>query len=242
MACASSRTAGVNGIDGFVSTVLGVAAAADDGARRSRCSATSASCTTATGCSVRPTAASTRRSSSSTTAAAASSRSCPQADLPEHFEALFGTPQAVDLAALARVHGIPVTEVDAAERARARARRRRSTAGGVRVVRVRTDRADNVDPPPRGLGRGRRFTARWTFRSSKATDAVNARRAQGRTSARSMGSSFAWVSAHSASGSEPATMPAPATRRARAPSSSAQRSAIAHSPLPRASTQPTGPA
>ena len=33
-----------------------------------------------------------------------------------------------------------------------------------------------------------------------------------------MGSSLAWVSAHSASGSEPATMPAPATRRARRPS------------------------
>ena len=47
-----------------------------------------------------------------------------------------------------------------------------------------------------------------------------------------MGSSLAWVSAHSASGSEPATMPAPATSRARAPSISAPRSAIAHSPSP----------
>ena len=42
-------------------------------------------------------------------------------------------------------------------------------------------------------------------------------------------------------GSEPATMPQPATRRALVPLSWAQRSAMPHSPLPSASTQPTGP-
>ncbi|HZP29601.1 MAG TPA: 2-succinyl-5-enolpyruvyl-6-hydroxy-3-cyclohexene-1-carboxylic-acid synthase, partial [Acidimicrobiia bacterium] len=68
----------------------------------------------------------------------------PQADAaPEHFETLFGTPHGVDLGALARVHGVPVDEIekagdlvpalDAAIR-----------AGGVRAVLVRTDRAANV--------------------------------------------------------------------------------------------------
>jgi 2-succinyl-5-enolpyruvyl-6-hydroxy-3-cyclohexene-1-carboxylate synthase len=67
----------------------------------------------------------------------------PQADLPEHFETLFGTPQPVDLGALASVHGIPVAEVDTAaglEPALLAA----IDAGGVQVVRVRTDRAANV--------------------------------------------------------------------------------------------------
>ena len=67
----------------------------------------------------------------------------PQADLPDHFEELFGTPQSVDIAALARVHGIDTVEVDtAADLAPALARS--ISAGGVRVVRVRTDRAANV--------------------------------------------------------------------------------------------------
>ena len=68
----------------------------------------------------------------------------PKAVAPEDFELLFGTPQGVDLAALARVHGVPVVEVEkAADVVPARARPR-SRAGGVRVVLVRTDRATNV--------------------------------------------------------------------------------------------------
>ncbi|RPI08723.1 MAG: 2-succinyl-5-enolpyruvyl-6-hydroxy-3-cyclohexene-1-carboxylate synthase, partial [Actinobacteria bacterium] len=47
------------------------------------------------------------------------------------FERLFGTPHGVDVAALAAVHGIP--EVAAA-----------GEGSGVRLVRVRTDRAENV--------------------------------------------------------------------------------------------------
>lgn len=57
-----------------------------------------------------------------------------------------------------------------------------------------------------------------------------------------MAASLASVSSHSASASEPATMPAPATRRALAPSRVALRRATAQSPSPRESTQPTGPA
>jgi 2-succinyl-5-enolpyruvyl-6-hydroxy-3-cyclohexene-1-carboxylate synthase len=68
----------------------------------------------------------------------------PQADAaPEHFEALFGTPQAVDVAAVAAVHGIPTVEatragdvVGAVEDA--------VKEGGVRLVRIRTDRTTNV--------------------------------------------------------------------------------------------------
>ncbi len=67
----------------------------------------------------------------------------PQADLPEHFETLFATPQPVDLAALAAVHGIPVEDVDRAD-ALAPAIGAAVAAHGVRVVRVRTDRAANV--------------------------------------------------------------------------------------------------
>jgi 2-succinyl-5-enolpyruvyl-6-hydroxy-3-cyclohexene-1-carboxylate synthase len=67
----------------------------------------------------------------------------PQADLPEHFETVFGTPHGIDLAALAAVHGVPCTEVEKAG-ALAPALEQSMRAGGVRVVLVRTNRADNV--------------------------------------------------------------------------------------------------
>jgi 2-succinyl-5-enolpyruvyl-6-hydroxy-3-cyclohexene-1-carboxylate synthase len=67
----------------------------------------------------------------------------PQAELPDHFETLFGTPQAVDIAALAAVHGVPVAEVDTAAGVGPEVLSA-VEAGGVRVVRVRTDRARNV--------------------------------------------------------------------------------------------------
>ena len=134
---------GVNGIDGFVSTALGIAAGSD-GADRRAARRPVLPARHATGCSARSTAASTRRSSSSTTAAAGSSRSSRRPTLPEHFETLFGTPQAVDLGALAAVHGIPVDRGRARRRELEPALRAAVDAGGVRVVRVRTDRAANV--------------------------------------------------------------------------------------------------
>jgi 2-succinyl-5-enolpyruvyl-6-hydroxy-3-cyclohexene-1-carboxylate synthase len=67
----------------------------------------------------------------------------PQAELPEHFETLFGTPQPVDVGAVAAVHGIPVTEVVSAD-ALEPALLASIDAGGVQVVRVRTDRDTNV--------------------------------------------------------------------------------------------------
>jgi 2-succinyl-5-enolpyruvyl-6-hydroxy-3-cyclohexene-1-carboxylate synthase len=67
----------------------------------------------------------------------------PQVEHPEHFETLFGTPHGIDLADLARVHGVPVTEVTAAGDV-APGVIESAAAGGVRVVLVRTDRAANV--------------------------------------------------------------------------------------------------
>jgi 2-succinyl-5-enolpyruvyl-6-hydroxy-3-cyclohexene-1-carboxylate synthase len=68
----------------------------------------------------------------------------PQAQLAtDQFERLWGTPHGVDLAALAAVHGIPAVHVraaDAVEPALAAALGR----GGVELVVVRSDRAANV--------------------------------------------------------------------------------------------------
>jgi 2-succinyl-5-enolpyruvyl-6-hydroxy-3-cyclohexene-1-carboxylate synthase len=132
---------GVNGIDGFVSTALGVAAASDG-----------------------PTVAllgdlcflhdtngllgAVDRGVDATLVVVDNGGGgifsfLPQADLPDHFETLFGTPQPVDVAAVAGVHGIPVTEVGAADEVNP-ALRGAVDAGGVRMLRVRTDRDANV--------------------------------------------------------------------------------------------------
>jgi 2-succinyl-5-enolpyruvyl-6-hydroxy-3-cyclohexene-1-carboxylate synthase len=67
----------------------------------------------------------------------------PQAELTEHFETLFGTPHHLDLAALAAAHGLPVTPVTTAAEL-APALRAAVDAGGPRMLHVRTDRGRNV--------------------------------------------------------------------------------------------------
>jgi 2-succinyl-5-enolpyruvyl-6-hydroxy-3-cyclohexene-1-carboxylate synthase len=62
---------------------------------------------------------------------------------PEPFEEVLATPPGVDLAEVAAAHGVAVSEVDKASDL-APALRTAIDRGGVRVVRVRTDRAANV--------------------------------------------------------------------------------------------------
>jgi 2-succinyl-5-enolpyruvyl-6-hydroxy-3-cyclohexene-1-carboxylate synthase len=68
-----------------------------------------------------------------------------QADALDHerFEQLFGTPHGTDLAALARAHHLETEVVDRAE-AFSAAFTNATAASGVRVIVARTDRADNV--------------------------------------------------------------------------------------------------
>jgi 2-succinyl-5-enolpyruvyl-6-hydroxy-3-cyclohexene-1-carboxylate synthase len=67
----------------------------------------------------------------------------PQATaLPDHFEELFGTPHGLDIAALAAVHGVPVIEATGGRAVRDAVER--GAGGGVRIVRVHTDRDRNV--------------------------------------------------------------------------------------------------
>ncbi len=61
----------------------------------------------------------------------------------EVFELLFGTPHGVDLAALAAVHGVPCADVERASDLPV-AVHGAIAAGGVRMVRVRTEHAANV--------------------------------------------------------------------------------------------------
>ena len=68
-----------------------------------------------------------------------------QADALEHdrFELLFGTPHGTDIAALARAHHLDAVCVDSSEQFRI-AYAKAVGAAGVRVIVARTDRADNV--------------------------------------------------------------------------------------------------
>jgi 2-succinyl-5-enolpyruvyl-6-hydroxy-3-cyclohexene-1-carboxylate synthase len=130
---------GVNGIDGFVSTVLGAALA---GPAVALCGDLTflhdAGGLVGAG----------RRSVDATFVVLDNDGGgifnfLPQAGI-DHFEELFGTPHGIDLAALAAVHGITserVTEADDVLPAVNRA----MAAGGVRLVIVPTDRLDNVD-------------------------------------------------------------------------------------------------
>jgi 2-succinyl-5-enolpyruvyl-6-hydroxy-3-cyclohexene-1-carboxylate synthase len=67
----------------------------------------------------------------------------PQASFPGAFERLFGTPHGRDLADLARFHRLGYERVDAAS-ALLPAVDRAATGGGLHLIHVRTDRAANV--------------------------------------------------------------------------------------------------
>jgi 2-succinyl-5-enolpyruvyl-6-hydroxy-3-cyclohexene-1-carboxylate synthase len=67
----------------------------------------------------------------------------PQAELPEHFETLFGTPHHIDIGALAAVHRLPSSRVERAGDL-VPAVDTALKQGGVQLVVVPTDRADNV--------------------------------------------------------------------------------------------------
>lgn len=132
---------GVNGIDGFTSTVLGIAAVSDD----------PVVALVGDLCFLHDTnglLGATERGVDAVFVVVDNDGGgifsfLPQAEHPEHFETLFGTPHGLDLAALASVYGIPVAEVEKAS-ALAPAVNDAIRAGGVRVVLVRTDRTENV--------------------------------------------------------------------------------------------------
>jgi 2-succinyl-5-enolpyruvyl-6-hydroxy-3-cyclohexene-1-carboxylate synthase len=67
----------------------------------------------------------------------------PQVALSDHFEQLFGTPHGVDIAELGALHGVPVTNVERADQL-VPAVETAIASGGVRMVRVRTERAENA--------------------------------------------------------------------------------------------------
>jgi 2-succinyl-5-enolpyruvyl-6-hydroxy-3-cyclohexene-1-carboxylate synthase len=144
---------GVNGIDGFVSTVLGVAASAGAAAAGNASSGNEGPTVALVGdlCflhDVNGLLGAEHRGLDATFVVVDNGGGgifsfLPQAELPDHFETLFGTRQDVDLAAVARLHGLEVDEVRSAG-ALAPAVEASIATGGVRVVLVRTDRSVNV--------------------------------------------------------------------------------------------------
>jgi 2-succinyl-5-enolpyruvyl-6-hydroxy-3-cyclohexene-1-carboxylate synthase len=67
----------------------------------------------------------------------------PQASLPRHFETVFGTPHGLDLLAVAAAYGLPARRVSKASEV-VPAVRDAVAARGVQLVVVATDRAENV--------------------------------------------------------------------------------------------------
>jgi 2-succinyl-5-enolpyruvyl-6-hydroxy-3-cyclohexene-1-carboxylate synthase len=67
----------------------------------------------------------------------------PQASFPDHFERLFATPHGLDLALLARMYGLEHLLVTGAGKLAAEVGRR-AAAGGSHLLEVRTDREANV--------------------------------------------------------------------------------------------------
>ena len=112
--------------------------------------------------------------------------------------------------------------------------------------RTRCPRAQELcaqeEPPLRPFTAGHLAACHFPLREPEAGTATAAVQLGQASRATCMGRNLVRVSASSAAGSESATMPPPANSRARGPSSSAQRSAMPHSPFPALSSQPTGPA
>ena len=135
---------GANGIDGVLSTAIGVALATGRAhglpARRRRLPARQQRPARHR----RPWHPTSRRWWSTTTAAA-SSASCPRPRRcpSEPFEQLFGTPHGVRAEHLAAAHGLASITVESAD-GLAPTIAATAAAGGVHVVVVRTDRAANV--------------------------------------------------------------------------------------------------
>ncbi|MBV8951076.1 MAG: 2-succinyl-5-enolpyruvyl-6-hydroxy-3-cyclohexene-1-carboxylic-acid synthase, partial [Actinobacteria bacterium] len=133
---------GVNGIDGFVSTVLGIAAGSPD---RHTVALVGDLCFLHDANGLLDV---TRRGIDATFVVLDNNGGgifsfLPQAEHGAHFELLFGTPHSVDIPALAAVHGVPATRVEKA-RDVVRVVRESTRSGGVRVVHVPVDRGDNV--------------------------------------------------------------------------------------------------
>jgi 2-succinyl-5-enolpyruvyl-6-hydroxy-3-cyclohexene-1-carboxylate synthase len=142
---------GANGIDGFTSTVLGIAAAQAAEHAGATVALTGDLCFLHDSNGLLGAA---RRGVDATFVVVDNDGGgifsfLPQADLGEqfeeaaHFETVFGTPQGVDLAALCALHDLPVTHVTAAHEV-GPAVTDAIAAGGVRVVLIRTDRQANV--------------------------------------------------------------------------------------------------
>jgi len=135
---------GVNGIDGFVSTALGAAAVRNDDPVVALCGDLTF-LHDAGGL-----LGAARRGIDATFVVLDNDGGgifnfLPQAaaGLDGHFETLFGTPQGVDLAALAGVHGLETERVTKADELMP-AVERAVRAGGARLIVVPTDRVDNV--------------------------------------------------------------------------------------------------
>ncbi len=137
---------GVNGIDGFVSTVLGAAAGGDGGPVVGLLGDL---------CFLHDTnglLGALDRGLDATFVVVDNDGGAIFSFLPQgkpevvdtaHFEELFGTPHGLDLAAVAAVHGIPCTVVERASEVGA-AVHAAATTGGVQMVLVHTDRLQNV--------------------------------------------------------------------------------------------------